>query len=115
MKTLFSIVSTLVTVASLFGASPSNTVIGWGSNDSGESNVPAGLTGVMAIAAGGGHSVALKNDATVVAWGENSYGQTTIPSNLSGVTAVSAGWQHSIALKNDGTLVAWGNNTFASG
>jgi hypothetical protein len=42
--------------------------------------VPAGLSNVMAIAAGDFHSVALKNDAvTLVEWGDNSSGQTNIP------------------------------------
>jgi len=35
----------------------------------------AGLTGVLAIAAGGEHSLALKADGTVWAWGWNYYGQ----------------------------------------
>ena len=33
------------------------------------------LTGVVAIAAGGTHSLALKSDGTVWAWGYNYYGQ----------------------------------------
>ncbi len=70
----------------------------------------AGLSGVTAIAAGGSHTVALKNDGTVVAWGDNFYGQTTVPVGLSGVTAIAAGGWHTVALKNDGTVVAWGRN-----
>ena len=35
----------------------------------GQSDVPAGLSNVVAVAAGGQHSLALKADGTVVAWG----------------------------------------------
>ena len=52
---------------------------------------------MVAIAAGGGHTVALKQDGTVVAWGGNSYGQTTVPAGLSGVVAVAAGGSHTVA------------------
>jgi len=34
-------------------------VVAWGSNDSGQATVPSGLSNVVAIAAGGGHSLAL--------------------------------------------------------
>jgi alpha-tubulin suppressor-like RCC1 family protein len=83
------------------------TVVAWGSNFDGESTVPSGLSGVIAIS-GFAHSLALKSDGTVVAWGSNVYGQLAVPSGLSEVTAVAAGENHSIALKSDGTLVAWG-------
>ena len=82
------------------------TVVAWGRNDYGQTTVPAGLSGVTAIAAGYSHTVALKIDGTVVAWGS----QTTVPAGLSGVTAIAAGAGHTVALKNDGTVVAWGNN-----
>ena len=69
------------------------------------------LSGVMAIAAGGDHTVALKNDGSVVAWGDNGYGQTTVPvAAQSGVTAIAAGGSHTVALKNDGSVVAWGGH-----
>ena len=66
--------------------------------------VPAGLSGVKAIAAGNNFSVALKTDGTVVAWG----GIGTVPVGLSGVKAIAAGNAHIVALKEDGTVVAWG-------
>src|SRR5947207_1923734 len=81
------------------------TVIGWG-----QSTVPAGLNNVVAIAAGGDHSLALKRNGTVVAWGWNGGGQSTVPAGLNNVVAIAAGRNHSLALKGDGTVVAWGWN-----
>jgi hypothetical protein len=54
-------------------------LLGWGSNSSGQSAIPAGLNGVTAIAAGQYHSLALKSDGTVLGWGGNNFGQTTPP------------------------------------
>jgi len=45
--------------------------VAWGNNANGQSTVPVGLTGVVAIAAGQSHSLALKSGGTVVAWGNN--------------------------------------------
>jgi uncharacterized repeat protein (TIGR03803 family) len=87
------------------------TVVAWGWKNYGQTNVPAGLSGVVtAIAAGYGHTVTLKNDGTVVAWGYNGFGQTNVPAGLSGVTAIAAGLYHTVTLKTNGTVVAWGNN-----
>jgi hypothetical protein len=74
------------------------TIVGWGDNESGQLDVPAGLSGVMAISAGFNYSLALKSDGTVVGWGNNDFGQTTPPASLSGVVAISAGGGHSLAL-----------------
>jgi uncharacterized repeat protein (TIGR01451 family) len=84
---------------------------GGGDNDWGQCNVPAGLSGVTAIAAGDVDSLALKDDGTVVAWGCASpfdFGQCNVPPGLSGVTAIAAAEGHSLALKTDGAVVAWG-------
>lgn len=70
-----------------------------------------GLNGGRAIAAGGRHTVALKNDSAVLAWGDNSSGQATIPQALTGVIAIAAGDSHTVALKADGTVTAWGKNS----
>lgn len=111
------------------------TVQAWGENNWGQlgnggataSSIPVGvaaLTGmhVVAIAAGGAHSLALLSDGTVMAWGDNADGQlglgtadntphpapTKIP-GLSNVVAIAAGDAHSLAVLSGGSVVAWGN------
>jgi hypothetical protein len=69
---------------------------------------PTGLSNAVAVAAGGSHYLAVKNDGTVVAWGSNTFGESSVPAGLSNVVAVSCGSRHSVALKADGTVVAWG-------
>jgi alpha-tubulin suppressor-like RCC1 family protein len=85
------------------------------------------LQNVVAVAAGGWHSLALKSDGTVWAWGYNFYGQLGNDSgtdvdrpvqvkgengvgNLIGVVAIAAGDYSSYAVKSDGSVWAWGNN-----
>jgi regulator of chromosome condensation (RCC1) repeat-containing protein/Regulator of Chromosome Condensation (RCC1) repeat protein/Calx-beta domain-containing protein len=116
-------------------------VLGWGNNASGEvgngtmttpvvkpvtvSGLGAG-SGVVAIAAGGSFSMALKSDGTVLAWGNNTSGEigngsagtTNVPtpspvsglSSGSGVTAIAAGTAFGMALKSNGTVWEWGDN-----
>ncbi|MFZ2276154.1 MAG: immunoglobulin domain-containing protein [Prosthecobacter sp.] len=90
---------------------PPGVVIAWGDDTFGQSNVPqAAKSGVIAIAAGQGHTLALKTNGSVLAWGWNTSGQTTVPADAgSGVIGISAGQGHSLALKSDGTVLAWGN------
>jgi len=83
-------------------------LVGWGSNGAGQINCPAG-NDFVAVAAGGGHSLALRNDGTLVGWGDNEYGLTNCPSGNDFV-AVAAGYYHSLALRSDSTLVGWGQN-----
>jgi len=88
-----------------------STVVCWGNTDYGHCDVPSFYaTYPIAIAAGGGHSLALKADRTVVAWGTNNYSECDVPAGLNGVLAVAAGRYHSLALKSNGTVVAWGSN-----
>ncbi|KFA91072.1 RCC1 repeat- and reductase domain-containing protein, partial [Archangium violaceum Cb vi76] len=78
-----------------------------------------GLSGVVAVAAGYGHSLAVRSDGTVWSWGYNSEGQLgdgttnnrTTPvqvSGLSGVVSVAAGRFHALAVRSDGSVWAWG-------
>src|SRR5262249_3824303 len=86
------------------------TVAAWGDNTYGQVTVPAGLSGIAAISAGGYHTVALKSDGTVVAWGRNDEGQTGVPVGLTDIAAISAGGYHTVALRSDSTVLAWGAN-----
>lgn len=83
------------------------TVVAWGNNENGQTNVPADLSGVTAIAASHFHTLALKQDGTVVSWGNDAFAQKYIPAGLSQVTAIAAGGFWTVALKNDGTVVTW--------
>src|SRR6267154_2641950 len=85
------------------------TVVAWGANDAQQSQVPAALGNVVALAAGESHSLALRSDGTVAAWGFNVYGQATVPANLTAVVAISARVAYSMALQSNGTVVVWGN------
>lgn len=90
------------------GLKADGTVIAWGGNADGESIVPDGLNGVVAVAAGSRFSLALKGDGTVVAWGYSGDGATAVPTGLANVIAIAAGGDQAVALKSDHTLVAWG-------
>ena len=83
------------------------------------------LTGIVAIAAADGHSLAVDTLGQVWAWGDNVDGQLgdgtfagrAFPARvhgaggtgfLTGVVSVAGGSAHSVALKSDGTVWAWG-------
>jgi len=92
---------------------PDGTVRAWGSDRFGQTNVPAGLKDVIAVAAGQGpqsaHALALHADGSVTGWGDNTFRQAHPPAGLLDVTAIAAGELHSLALTRDGRVVAWGN------
>jgi alpha-tubulin suppressor-like RCC1 family protein len=121
---------------SLAVRSTDGTVWAWGSNSVGQLGdgttenrsapvmVPAAdgtlrLFGMVAVAAGDAHSLALRQDGRVFAWGSNEFGQLgdgpqphrrpVLVRGLEGATAVAAGARHSLALRN-GTVLAWGDN-----
>jgi hypothetical protein len=86
-------------------------ILAWGDDSAGELDVPFGTSNVVAIAAGGEHSLALRPDGTIVAWGDNSFGQSSVPQSASNVVSLAAGDSHSLAARADGTVIAWGNNS----
>lgn len=90
-------------------------VVAWGHNSYGQCDVPPGLTGVVQLAAGSSHTLALRSDKTVVAWGDNRFGQCSMPNGLTNVIGVAAGGKHSLALLTDGSVVGWGQTFVPAG
>jgi alpha-tubulin suppressor-like RCC1 family protein len=111
------------------------TVWGWGYNDAGQlgdgtttdkttsAAQLSGLNNIIAIGAGYGFGLALKEDGTVWSWGVNSVGAIGDGTNtdrltpvqvsgLTGVVSIACGTSHALALKNDGTVWAWGSNSY---
>jgi alpha-tubulin suppressor-like RCC1 family protein len=78
------------------GLKQDGSIVGWGRNDYGQSNAPAG-NDFVAIAAGGYHSLALRQDGSISGWGRNDYGQATPPAEK-GFTTIAAGEYHSPAI-----------------
>jgi alpha-tubulin suppressor-like RCC1 family protein len=87
------------------------------------------LSGIVMVAAGGWHALALDASGQVFSWGEASDGQLGDGANrlatdynkplpvvgpsstlrLGGIAAIAAGYYHSLALATDGTLYIWGS------
>ena len=83
----------------------------------------AGLTGVLQVAAGNSHSLALTSDGSVWAFGDNGRGElgngTTTNSDVpvqvpgvAGVTQIAAGNGFSLALTSNGNVLTWGDDSY---
>lgn len=92
--------------------SHAGSVVVWGYDFMAPTNIPPGLTNVIAVSAGFGQCLALRDDGTVVGWGSNMGGLTNVPPDLTNVIAIAMGLSNSMALKADGTVAVWGYNNF---
>jgi alpha-tubulin suppressor-like RCC1 family protein len=116
------------------------TAMAWGDNESGQLGIGrqvslrvvptavAKITGIMAIAAGEEHSVALLSDGSVWVWGGNGefqlarrngfpggIGQSNVPLRVPGLgtaKAIAAGGSFSLAVVGGGQVRGWGDNAF---
>jgi alpha-tubulin suppressor-like RCC1 family protein len=76
----------------------------WGNNQSGQCNVPANATNIIAIAEGSMHTLALTEDHRLLAWGD---GGVIPPPGVSNLVSIAAGGFHSIGIRPDGSLWVW--------
>src|SRR5690606_20029454 len=91
-----------------------------------DSRVPVevyGLSDLLHVEAGLGHSCGLRAVGAVACWGSNTngvLGRSDAPSysivplqatTLSNIVSISAGDYHNCALRADGTIFCWGSGT----
>jgi hypothetical protein len=88
------------------------TVVAWGYNGSGQTNGPASLTNLAAVASGSLFNLALRGNSTVAGWGNNASGQTNLVSGLTNVAAIACGSAFGLALGNQ---TPWITNLIVSG
>src|SRR6185436_4276585 len=85
------------------------SVIAWGSNLYGESEVPPSATNVVAIADSGNHCLALRADGTVLTWGyDDQFHLLRVPASATNVVAIAAKELFSVAVRADGSVLVWG-------
>lgn len=85
----------------------------WGDNTYGQGEMSRAETNFITLAAGGYHSLGLRENGTVAAWGWNYDGQTNVPPDVTNAITIAAGGAHSLALRENGTVTAWGWNGYS--
>ena len=74
------------------------TVVVWGDYTFGQTNVPPGLSNVVAIAAGDFHTLAPLLNGTIVAWVIILMANSRAPPSATNALAIASGYYHGLAL-----------------
>jgi alpha-tubulin suppressor-like RCC1 family protein len=78
------------------------TVVAWGNNTYGQTDVPASASNIVSVAAGFYHSLALRSDGTIIAWGNGFSGSTNVPTALRNVASIAAREMYNLAVVETG-------------
>jgi len=89
---------------SAFCDQPATTVAAWGLSDFNQMR----LTGAVDIAAGGGHSMAIRADGSLVCWGFSEPYTCSDPALLKNVRSVSANQMATVIAHDDGSVSSIG-------
>src|SRR6185503_4039984 len=87
---ILSFVTIAFSEAKCAAAAIAGHVEAWGFDGFGQATPPPGLDGVIAVAGGAEHSLALRSNGTLVLWGGGFGGNRAIPEGLSNVVAIAA-------------------------
>lgn len=86
------------------------SVVSWGSYGAGEVAFAKAAGGVVAVAAGAKHTMALRPDGKVFSLDYAGFGPPPVPPSLANIVAIAAGTEHTLAVRQDGTVTGWEPN-----
>ena len=95
------------------GITRSGSVIGWGNESFGQTNIPD-ITNVVQVVAGNSYSAALRNDGRVFEWGSHTAAVGKLiekPVNLERIVSLAGGFTHILGITSKGSVVGWGDNS----
>jgi hypothetical protein len=88
------------------------SLVAWGVNSSGQTDIPIAATNVAALAAGFSANAGLTTSGQAVTWGDINYideEQLKPPPSATNLVSVAVGYDHVLAARANGTVVQWGN------
>jgi hypothetical protein len=94
------------------GITRSGSVVGWGSSDFGQTNIPD-ITNAVQVVAGNSYSAALRNDGRVFEWGSHTAAVGKLiekPADLERIVSLAGGLTHILGITSKGSVVGWGDN-----
>jgi len=85
------------------------SLVAWGDNSSGQTNITIAATNAVALAASYTANAVLTTSGRAVSWGAIDFGDITPPPSATNLISVAVGDSHFLAARANGTVVAWGD------